>query len=139
MKKTHSAGGIILNEFGQVLLVSQRHKSWSFPKGHLEKKEDHLTAAYREIEEESGLKKSDLTFISELGSFERYKIGKAGLDDPKELKTITLYLFKSKTLDVAPQDPKHPEAVWIDKEMVIKYITHKKDKEFFVSILDQLK
>ena len=42
---------------GQVLVVNQRGRSWSLPKGHIEKGESILEAARREIYEESGVKK----------------------------------------------------------------------------------
>ena len=59
MKKQHNqtitAGGIIVNEFQEVVIVSQNHDSWSLPKGHVEKNETILNAATREIHEETGL------------------------------------------------------------------------------------
>ena len=54
MKHTQSAGGVVLNKKGEVLVVSQRGTSWSLPKGHIDKGEDALGAAKREIYEESG-------------------------------------------------------------------------------------
>ena len=43
MKKQHNqtitAGGIIVNEFKEVVIVNQNHDSWSLPKGHVEKDE----------------------------------------------------------------------------------------------------
>ena len=136
MKCTHSAGGVVLNPHGQVLVVSQRGRSWSLPKGHLEKGEEPLEAAKREIYEETGV--SQLTLIQELGSYHRYKLSKNGMDDPKELKTITLYLFATQQMELKPIDPKHPEAIWTHPESVIKLLSHPKDKEFFASIQEFL-
>ena len=55
MKKTESAGGVVLNTKGEVLVVSQHGTSWSLPKGHLDEGESELAAARREIREESGV------------------------------------------------------------------------------------
>ena len=73
MKKTHSAGGVVTNQEGKVLVVSQHGTSWSLPKGHIDPGETALAAARREIYEESGIR--DLEFVRELGTYERYRIG----------------------------------------------------------------
>tara|TARA_A100001388_G_C28358474_1_gene306672 strand:- start:33 stop:464 length:432 start_codon:yes stop_codon:yes gene_type:complete len=133
---SHSAGGVIIGSTGKVAIVSQKGRSWSLPKGHLDAGEDALSAAKREIYEETGL--TTLTFIKELGSFFRYKIGKNGLNDKREYKKITLFLFTTTQTQLDPIDPKHPEAIWVDIEQVIDYLTHPKDKEFFASIIPEL-
>ena len=136
MKYTHSAGGIVLNKEGKVLIVSQRGKTWSLPKGHLNKNEDHLTAAIREIHEETGI--SELTLIKEIGSYTRYKLDKINLDDHKELKTITLFLFTTKQMELAPIDKKHPEALWVHPTQITNMLSHPKDKEFYASHLNTI-
>ena len=67
MKPTQTAGGIVLNTDGLVLVVSQNGNSWSLPKGHIDEDEDKLQAARREIYEESGI--SELELIKELSSY----------------------------------------------------------------------
>ena len=49
-----AAGGIVRNAEGQVLMI-RRFNRWDLPKGHIEQGEDSLTAAMREIEEETGV------------------------------------------------------------------------------------
>lgn len=132
-KHTKSAGGVVLNESGDVLVVSQHGTSWSLPKGHIEENENVLDAAQREIYEESGVQ--DLELIRELGTYQRFKIGKDGGEDTSESKTITMYLFRSKVKALKPVDPENPEARWIDKENVTELLTHPKDKEFFQSVI----
>jgi 8-oxo-dGTP pyrophosphatase MutT (NUDIX family) len=56
MRKTHSAGGVVTNDEGKVLVVNQRGTSWSLPKGHIDPGESALAAAEREIYEESGIR-----------------------------------------------------------------------------------
>ena len=77
-----SAGGIVLGPDGKIVLVCQRGNSWSFPKGHVEDGELPLDAAKREIFEETGI--MDAEFIKELGSYERYSIGKNGIGESRE-------------------------------------------------------
>ena len=135
VKQTESAGGGVINSQGQVLVVSQRGKSWSLPKGHIDAGETPLAAARREIYEETGV--SELELVKELGSYQRYKIGLDG-DDKAELKTMIIFLFKTPQMDLQPIDPKHPEARWVDKEQVAELLTHPKDKDFFKQVLTDL-
>jgi len=49
------AGGVVINEAGDVLLIRHRNGSWVFPKGHIESGESKVDAAVREVEEEAGV------------------------------------------------------------------------------------
>ena len=106
------------------------------PKGHIEEKEEELETAKREIYEESGI--SDLEFVKELGEYSRYKISKTGGNDTSELKTMVMFLFKTKQTSLKPVDPNNPEARWVEKEKVANLLTHPEDKEFFLGIMKEL-
>lgn len=136
MIHTESAGGVVVNAEGRVLLVSQHGTSWSLPKGHLEEGETPLEAARREIREESGV--SRLEMVRPLGSYSRHRLGADGGEDRSELKTIHLFLFKTDANELAPLDPDNPEARWVEREAVAGLLTHAKDREFFASILDTI-
>lgn len=136
MNQTQCAGGVVLNSQGLVLVVNSRGKSWSLPKGHIDPGEDPLTAAKREIYEESGV--SQLKLIKELGSYQRYRVSLDGGDDLSEFKTIRMYLFTTKQENLKPVDSDNPEARWVEKEKVAELLTHKKDKGFFRMVMDQL-
>ncbi|MBI4352416.1 MAG: NUDIX domain-containing protein [Candidatus Omnitrophica bacterium] len=133
MKKTKSAGGIVVNAKGEILIVNQGGLSWSLPKGHLEKGEGPLDAARREIEEEAGLKR--LRWLKDLGRYTRYKIGLQGGEDRRERKEIFMFLFKTDQIRLRPLDPKHPEARWVKKEEVAGLLTHPRDKQFFLEAM----
>ncbi len=136
-KITESAGGVILNQDGLVLVVNQHGLSWSLPKGHIEDGENKKETAKREIYEESGI--DQLEFISELGSYQRYKISLDGGDNISEQKTITIFLFKTNQTELKPKDPENPEARWVKIDEVANLLTHRKDKEFFLSIANTVK
>ena len=123
---------MVLNKEGKVLVVSQHGNSWSLPKGRIDAGEDALTAAKREIYEEAGI--SQLNFIKELGTYQRYKISKDGGDDQSELKIITMFLFMTDQESLKPVDPDNPEARWVAKNEVADLLTHPKDKEFFLNV-----
>jgi 8-oxo-dGTP pyrophosphatase MutT (NUDIX family) len=131
MMETESAGGVVLNGAGKVLVVNQNGTSWSLPKGHIEEGEDALTAAKREIYEEAGVR--ELEFVGELGSYRRYRIGKEGGEDESELKTIYMFLFRTSETALSPVDVENPEARWVEKGLVAGLLTHPKDKEFFLA------
>jgi ADP-ribose pyrophosphatase YjhB (NUDIX family) len=137
-KKTISAGGVVMNPHGEVVVVSQQGISWSLPKGHVEGNESLLDAARREIEEETGI--IDLQFVKELDTYERFKIAHypSDVDDRSELKTITMFLFTTTEQNLKPKDRSNPAARWMKKEAVADLLTHPKDKEFFLSIISQL-
>lgn len=135
-KESYIAGGVVLNTKGEVLVVDQNGDSWSLPKGHIEKGETAKEAAEREIKEESGV--GNLQFVKELGQYQRYKISQDGGDDLSEFKMITIFLFTTEENKLKPQDVKNQEARWVVKEEVADLLTHQKDKEFFLSIIDRL-
>lgn len=137
VKKTESAGGVVLNKKGEILVVSQHGNSWSLPKGHIDPGESALKAAKREIKEEAGVGR--LKLIKELGRYSRYRIGRSGKrEDKSELKTITLFLFKTSQTKLKPLDPKNPEAKWVKRQNVESLLTHSKDKIFFRKVMKEL-
>jgi ADP-ribose pyrophosphatase YjhB (NUDIX family) len=127
-----SAGGVVINPKGQIIVASQG-TSWSLPKGIVEPGEEILTAAKREIYEETGV--SDLELIKPLGKFSRSGISRLG---KRYSKTIHIYLFTTTQTELKPIDPHNPEALWIDKENVAGKLTYKEDKAFFESIKKEL-
>ena len=129
MIQTEAAGGIVLNSKGEVAVVSNQGNFWGLPKGHIDLGEDALTAAKREILEETGL--SQLNLIRAFPSYQRYRGTPNGGDDTSELKTIFMFLFSTDEETMAPQDKQNPEARWVKPEDVAEMLTHPKDKDFF--------
>lgn len=131
-----SAGGIIVNPEGNVLLVHQHNNSWSFPKGGIEEGESALEAARREIVEEAGV--TDLTLITELGSYKRYSIAEDGMSEQQELglrpRTLFLFTTTQTKLHTHSQDGEITDTRWVTPDEVSKLLTHPKDKEFFTSV-----
>ena len=131
---TYSAGGVVLNSKGQILVVNQASDSWSLPKGHIDEGEDAMQAARREIFEESGIKQ--LEYIKELGTYRRFRM-KHGKMDKTQRKNITMFLFKTTETELRPVDPENPEARWVDKDKVSELLSFAKDREFFERVLGE--
>jgi len=136
-KVTVSAGGVVINRDGMVLVVNQRGSSWSLPKGHVDAGEEPLVAAIREIKEETGI--TNLQYVDTLGAYGRYKIGKNTPEDKSEWKVLLFFLFRTKRNDLKPQDPDNPEARWVHPDKVGPLLTHPKDRSFYKSIRLQIK
>ncbi len=138
MTETESAGGVIVNESGEIALVSHGDGApwWGFPKGHIDAGEDALTAAKREIAEETGL--TDIILVQSLGSYKRHKGGPDGHDDVTEMKTIHMFLFTSPTHPLMPGDPHNPEARWVATDDVSAMLAHPLDRAFFEGVLPEV-
>ena len=72
-----AAGGVVWRQIDgaavEVLLVHRPlQDDWSFPKGKLDPGEDHLTAALREVEEETGLRCRTLDELPETRYTDRH-------------------------------------------------------------------
>lgn len=134
--QSNAAGGVVVGKNGKIVVVNQNNDSWSLPKGHIDPGEEAREAAIREIAEESGLTK--LSFVKDLGSYQRYRLNKDGGDDLSEQKTIHMFLFTTDQVDLKPRDPSNPEARWIESDKVSQILTHPKDKEFYNKIKPEL-
>ncbi|MFA5169553.1 MAG: hypothetical protein WC420_02345 [Candidatus Paceibacterota bacterium] len=49
-----------------------------------------------------------------------------------------MFLFKTSEIELNPIDPENPEARWVEKEQIAELLTHPKDKEFFLKIINQI-
>src|SRR3989344_8105635 len=111
MKREFSAGGIVVNNKGQVLLIQnvsiKDHKInyWGFPKGHIEEGESSKDAAIREVEEEGGVK---AVVITKLGDT-KYVYVRNG---EKIFKIVSTYLMKYLSGDPKDHDHEVIEANW---------------------------
>jgi periplasmic divalent cation tolerance protein len=121
------AGGVVLYH-DMVLVIHQNQNSWSLPKGHCDEGEALETTARREIEEESGV--SALQLIQKIGTYSRYKIGINGSDDIKELKEMTVFLYRALSPQIGSVESKS-RPIWVHWKSVPTLLTHPKDREFY--------
>lgn len=134
--ETQGAGGVVVNEYGEIIVVKNGPVFWGLPKGHVDGSENILEAAKREIKEETGIE--NLELLDELGSYERYRGTPGGGDDTSELKTIHMFLFKSSQELLQPEDPNNPEARWVSFDTGRDMLTHPKDREFLDSVKERV-
>lgn len=133
-----TAGGVIMNIDGDILLVHQKSGSWVFPKGGIEKGENPLVAAKREILEETGIEEKDLEQLADSEIF----YDRPDSENQSVLQKISMFLFATEKMEVKPvPECQHEiaEARWVKKEEVANLLTAPKDKDFFLKILEGIK
>jgi 8-oxo-dGTP pyrophosphatase MutT (NUDIX family) len=93
----------------KFLLLYRRGNYWNFPKGHFEPGERSIDTALRELEEETGIKKSELRIAPNFRAYERFyfKIGNQGIYD-----TVILFLAETHKADVSIKPREHSGFGW---------------------------
>lgn len=135
--ETKSAGGLVLNQIGQILMVEEYGRYWGLPRGHIEAGEDELAAATREIAEETGI--TDLTFCFDLGHYTRSTFDVSGTSNHKEIKHMTFFCFKTSQTELKPSDKNISNACWVNLDQAVQKLINEKDIEFLLSATQQIK
>ncbi|PIR87301.1 MAG: hypothetical protein COU11_00945 [Candidatus Harrisonbacteria bacterium CG10_big_fil_rev_8_21_14_0_10_49_15] len=104
VKKVVSAGIIVFRRTRdgiKFLILYHGGDYWNFPKGKLEEAERSWEAAFREVHEETGLKKSELKLVGNFKAFEKfhYQRGKE-----KIFKVVILYLAETTQKQITVSD-----------------------------------
>ena len=128
--KSYRAGGIVINNENKIALSNER--IWGFPRGGVDKGEDYITAAKREVLEEVGL--DDFISIEELGVYERYP-GHITKDMPGAYPMeIHMFLFITNyNGKLYPKDNNVKEANWFKYEEALERLKNDLDREFLES------
>ena len=99
--KRRSAGGVLFDNKGNIVLTQEMDGSWSMPKGGIDKGESPLDAAIREIKEETGI--ASLYPIKSLGRY--YRPTRKG-----KKRMVFMYLFQVENQKLQPRDRRNPQA-----------------------------
>lgn len=101
------------------LLLHYESGHWDFPKGNVEKGEKEEDTALREVAEETGLGKSDVSFARPFRERITYFYRRAGETIFKE---VIFFLLQSKSKDVKVSW-EHKGFVWLPYEEALKKLT----------------
>jgi 8-oxo-dGTP pyrophosphatase MutT (NUDIX family) len=120
--RERSAGAVVYWEGPgrrEYLLLRYGPGYWGFPKGHVEKGETDLQAAYREVEEETGISKTKLRLIDGFRVRTAYKFrrGKTLVD-----KVVDYFLLASATKDVTISS-EHTAFAWLGYDEALKQVS----------------
>jgi 8-oxo-dGTP diphosphatase len=100
-----------------AIIHRPRYDDWSLPKGKVESGESHISAGYREIQEETGY---ESTFGPEIGTVV-YKLEGA----PKEVR----YWAAAATVKTGTPNPQEvDEVLWLEPEKAKEKLTNKDDR-----------
>jgi 8-oxo-dGTP pyrophosphatase MutT (NUDIX family) len=112
MKKVSAAGGLVINQHDELLMIYKRSK-WDLPKGHLDKNETFETCAIREIKEETGLENISVTRFIGVTEHEYYDSG-LHAEAVKEIHWFEIKADKNEPLH--PQEEESIEWIrWVPK------------------------
>ncbi len=111
-KKQVVAGFVVYRKTSdgvKFLLLYRRGNYWNFPKGHFEPGERSIDTALRELEEETGIKKSELKIAPNFRAYERFyfKIGAQGIYD-----TVILFLAETHKAEIVIRPREHSGYGW---------------------------
>src|SRR3989344_6198762 len=135
MKREFSAGGIVINDKGEVLLINNSGMKdklkyyWGFPKGHLNPGESSKDAALREIKEETNL---DTEIIAKIGD-SKYVFT---VNDEKIFKVVTIFLMKHLNGEIKIQESELLGAAWFSPEEALKKLSFTNDKTLLKKALE---
>ena len=120
-------GIVVLNKDNKVLVakrIDNQKDFWQMPQGGVEMGEDYLTAAYRELEEETSIK--NVKLIKELDGLTSYVLPKnllgviwKGKYRGQEQKWFVMrFLGQDKEININTEHPEFCEWKWIDLENI---------------------
>ena len=123
--------GCIIIENNKVLLVYEKNRNfWGFPKGHMEKGENEIETALREVKEEVGL---DVEIIDKEKRYILNYIIRDEID-----KTTVLYLATPKNKEIVMQESEIEKVKWCDFEEALETLTFDNSKEVFKKVINDL-
>ena len=130
-------GIVVLNKENKVFVakrIDNQKNFWQMPQGGVDKGEDYLTAAYRELEEETSIK--NIQLIKELDGLVTYElpdhllgiIWKGKYRGQKQKWFIMRFLGKDNEINIKTKNPEFCEWKWIDIEnitdLVVEFKLH---------------
>ena len=126
--------GVVLVNFGTVLLLQYPQGHWDFPKGHVEDTDtDKKSTAARELREETGI--SDISFIQNFEFRTTYDFRHKGRRVDKQ---VFWYIAETDTLTVKLSH-EHLQHIWLDWESAMMQLTHQESKSVLAASHSHMK
>ena len=124
-------GIVVLNKENKVFVakrIDNQKNFWQMPQGGVDKNEDYLTAAYRELEEETSIKNVEL--IKKLDGLISYELPKSLLGiiwkgkyrGQKQKWFVVRFLGQDSEINIKTKNPEFCEWKWIDLEDITNLV-----------------
>ena len=111
--------GVVLVNYGAVLLLQYPQGHWDLPKGHVEAGDsDRKATMRRELAEETGI--ADVSVLDGFEERTEYTFRHKGKRQSKE---VYWYVAETETLDVSLSH-EHRGYLWLDWDQALDTITH---------------
>ena len=139
----NGVGIILLNKENKVFVakrIDNPKNFWQMPQGGVNEGENFLTAAYRELEEETGIK--EVSLIQEIDGLQTYElpphllgiIWKGKYKGQKQKWFLMRYLGSDNDINIKTNNPEFLEWKWIDLNMITEVVV-----DFKLHIYKELK
>ena len=147
----NGVGIIVLNKENKVFVakrIDNPKNFWQMPQGGIDSGEDPLTAAYRELEEETSIRNVELieelegTITYELPDYLLGIVWKGKYKGQKQKWFLMRYLGSDKEINIKTNKPEFFQWKWIDLDMItevavdFKFHVYKELKEKIKTIIN---
>jgi putative (di)nucleoside polyphosphate hydrolase len=144
-----NVGIMMVNEKGYVFVgqrLDNNKKFWQMPQGGIDAGEDPETAAYRELLEETGVKKQDVRFVASSSKWLSYDLPEdlipilwnGKFRGQKQKWFLFKFLGEDVDINIATEHPEFSKWKWISKENLLKEIVPFK-KSVYENVLKEFK
>ena len=144
-----NVGIMMVNEKGYVFVgqrLDNNQNAWQMPQGGIDAGEDPETAAYRELLEETGIKKQDVRFVASSSKWLSYDLPEdlipilwnGKFRGQKQKWFLFKFLGEDGDINIATEHPEFSKWKWISKENLLKEIVPFK-KSVYENVLKEFK
>lgn len=126
--------GVVLVNFGSILLLQYPQGHWDFPKGHVEDGDsNYKSTAARELSEETGI--SDIDFVEEFKYRTEYNFQHKG---KRIYKQVFWFIAETETMVVKISN-EHLEHLWLDWDDAQEQLTHDESKGVLLAAREHMR
>ena len=144
-----NVGIMMVNEKGYVFVgqrLDNNQNAWQMPQGGIDAGEDPETAAYRELLEETGVKKQDVRFVASSSRWLSYDLPEdlipilwnGKFRGQKQKWFLFKFLGEDGDINIATEHPEFSKWKWVSKENLLKGIVPFK-KSVYENVLKEFK
>ena len=144
-----NVGIMMVNDKGYVFVgqrLDNNQNAWQMPQGGIDAGEDPETAAYRELLEETGVKKQDVRFVASSSQWLSYDLPEdlipilwnGKFRGQKQKWFLFKFLGEDGDINIATKHPEFSKWKWISKENLLKEIVPFK-KSVYENVLKEFK